>query len=78
MFHDSSTSRTTGSSVRSGFWRESAAAAKNDWLLYVLLRPAVLYFYFVHYLPMFGVQIAFKIIKPVLGIVRQPVGGTKH
>lgn len=70
--------RTTGSSVRSGFWRRIGQRLKNDWQLYVLLLPAVLYFYFVHYLPMYGVQIAFKDYKAVLGIDGSPWVGLKH
>ncbi|MBS4198311.1 sugar ABC transporter permease [Bacillus sp. FJAT-49732] len=40
--------------------------------LYLLLLPTLLYFLIFHYLPMYGVQIAFKNFNPVLGINGSP------
>ncbi|MBQ5959058.1 MAG: sugar ABC transporter permease [Firmicutes bacterium] len=51
---------------------------KNDWQIYVLLLPAILYFFFVHYLPMYGIQIAFRDYKAVYGITESPWVGLKH
>jgi len=33
---------------------------KRNWQLYVFLAPLVNYFFIFHYIPMYGVQIAFK------------------
>ena len=33
---------------------------KNNWQLYVLVLPAVIYFFVFNYLPLYGIQIAFK------------------
>ena len=41
---------------------------KNDWQIYLLLLPAVLYLFLFHYLPIYGVQIAFKNFIPVRGM----------
>lgn len=43
-------------------------AAKKNWDLYLLLVPVVAYFIVFHYLPMYGVQIAFKKFMPGKGI----------
>ncbi|MDQ8737154.1 ABC transporter permease subunit [Paenibacillus sp. LHD-38] len=48
---------------------------KKIWLnydLYLLLLPTLLYFLVFHYLPMYGVQIAFKNFNPVQGITNSP------
>jgi len=42
---------------------------KNNWQLYVLILPAVIYFFVFNYLPLYGIQIAFKDYKAVLGIM---------
>ena len=36
----------------------------TDWQLYVLIAPAVIYIFLFNYMPMYGVQIAFKNFKP--------------
>ena len=43
-------------------------AFKSYWQLYVLVLPAVLYFLVFNYLPLYGIQIAFKDYKAVKGI----------
>ena len=40
----------------------------TDWQLYVLIAPAVIYIFLFNYMPMYGVQIAFKNFKPSKGI----------
>ena len=48
---------------------------------YLLLAPGILYFFVFHYLPMFGVIIAFKDILPfegLEGVFRAPWVGLKH
>lgn len=56
-------------------------AKKNlllNWQLYVFLLPAFTYFTIFHYIPMYGVQIAFKDFYANLGIVGSPWIGFEH
>ena len=46
----------------------------NNWQLYLLVLPGVIYLLLFRYWPMAGVQIAFKDFKPILGIWRSPWG----
>lgn len=39
-----------------------------DWQLYLLIIPAVIYIFLFNYMPMYGVQIAFKNFRPSQGI----------
>lgn len=51
---------------------------KNNWQLYVLLLPVLLYFFVFNYMPMYGVQIAFKDYKIAHGIWGSEWAGFKH
>ncbi len=51
---------------------------KDNWQLYVLILPAVIYFIVFNYLPMYGIQIAFRDYKAVSGIQGSPWVGLKH
>ena len=42
---------------------------KNNWQLYVLILPAIIYFIVFNYMPLYGIQIAFKDFKAVFGII---------
>lgn len=53
-------------------------AFKAYWQLYVLILPAVIYFIVFHYLPIYGIQIAFKDYKAVDGISGSAWVGFKH
>ena len=44
----------------------------NNWQLYLLVLPGVIYLLLFRYWPMAGVQIAFKDFKPILGSWRSP------
>lgn len=46
--------------------------------LYIFLIPAILYFVIFHYVPMAGIQLAFKKYNAVLGIWRSPFIGFKN
>ncbi|MEC0226368.1 ABC transporter permease [Paenibacillus alba] len=46
--------------------------------LYLLLLPTLAYFIIFHYVPMYGVQIAFKNFNPVKGIMGSPWVGFDH
>lgn len=51
---------------------------KNNWQLYVLILPAVIYFFIFNYLPLYGIQIAFKDYKAVNGILGSAWVGLKQ
>jgi len=50
----------------------------RDWRLYVLLLPAMAYLFIFNYLPMYGLQIAFKDFRTSIGILGSPWVGLKH
>lgn len=51
---------------------------RNNWQLYVLVLPAIIYFFVFNYLPLYGIQIAFKDYKAVDGITGSAWVGLKH
>lgn len=51
---------------------------KRHWPLYLFLLPVITYFIVFHYIPMYGVQIAFKDFIANLGITGSPWVGFKH
>ena len=53
-------------------------AMKNHWQLYVLVLPAIIYFFVFNYMPLYGIQIAFKDYKAVNGIAGSAWVGLKH
>lgn len=63
--------------VRTRLQKWLSAVAENRWL-YVLILPALVYLIIFNYLPMYGVQIAFKDYKAVRGIAGSDWVGLKH
>lgn len=57
---------------------QSLKKLKNSWQLYVLLLPAIIYFVVFNYMPLYGIQIAFKDYKAVSGIAGSAWVGLKH
>lgn len=51
---------------------------KDNWLLYVMLLPVVLFYLLFKYGPMFGLSIAFLDYKPARGILQSRFVGWKH
>lgn len=51
---------------------------KNNWQLYVLILPAIIYFIVFNYMPLYGIQIAFKDFKAVFGISGSKWVGLKN
>jgi putative aldouronate transport system permease protein len=51
---------------------------RNDWQLWILLLPALAYFFVFCYLPMYGIQIAFRDYRAVNGILGSKWVGFKH
>lgn len=56
-------------------WRKSIV---QNWELYVLISPVILYFIVFHYVPLYGLQIAFKDFVASKGITGSPWAGFKH
>ncbi len=54
------------------------AQMKNQWQLYLLILPAVIYFFVFNYMPLYGIQIAFKDYKAVSGIMGSAWVGLKQ
>ena len=50
----------------------------RNWQLYILIFPVIAYYIVFHYVPLYGVQIAFKDFLPNLGIWDSPWVGWKH
>lgn len=53
-------------------------SVRNYWQIYLLVVPAIIYLYVFHYIPMYGVQIAFKNFSPKKGIEGSPWVGLYH
>lgn len=66
--------RATYSEIKYSLWPK----IRRNGGLYFLLLPTVVYFVIFHYLPMAGVQIAFKDFRAVDGIFGSPWVGLKH
>jgi putative aldouronate transport system permease protein len=50
----------------------------QNWELYVLISPVIIYFIVFHYFPLYGLQIAFKDFIASKGILGSPWVGFKH
>ena len=73
--------RPQGALYRTSFLRRLGLRMRNDWQIYALLLPAVIYFFVYNYLPLYGVQIAFRDYKfagPASGIVGSKWVGLKN
>lgn len=55
-----------------------AKSFKNYWQLYIFLIPTLLYFLLFRYLPMIGIQVAFRDYMPTLGFWGSKWVGLKH
>ncbi len=55
-----------------------AKALKRDYDVYLLILPVVVYFVIFAYIPMYGIQIAFKNYSPALGFADSPWVGLDH
>ena len=53
-------------------------ALKRDYDVYLLILPVVAFFIIFCYVPMYGVQIAFKDYSPAQGFAGSPWVGLKH
>jgi putative aldouronate transport system permease protein len=57
---------------------EQRRQIRHNWTLYLMLLPVLLYFIVFHYVPMYGLQIAFKDFQVANGIAGSPWVGLKH
>lgn len=73
--------RPTGADFGTSFWVRLGRRMRNDWQIYVLLSPALIYFFFYNYLPLYGLQIVFRDYKfagAMSGIAGSKWVGLKH
>jgi len=54
------------------------ASIRNNWQLYVMLLPMIIFFFLFEYLPMYGVQIAFRDYQVTKGVTGSEWVGLKH
>lgn len=59
-------------------FKNGRSSIRSNWQLYLLVFPAMFYFLVFNYMPMYGVQIAFKDYKAVDGIWGSKWVGLKH
>ena len=71
-------SRPVNAPARAPRWVRTLRGILSDWQLYVLIAPAVIYIFLFNYMPMYGVQIAFRNFKPSKGIWGSPWVGLKY
>lgn len=57
---------------------ETVKRAKRYWQVYLLLLPALAFVILFSYVPLYGIQIAFKNFNPALGITGSPWSGLNH
>ena len=59
-------------------FRKNCKGIRRNWQLYLLLVPAVVLLFCFTYIPMYGIQIAFKDFVPKLGIEGSKWVGFEH
>lgn len=64
--------------VKSKPTRKALVYLKGSWRLYLLLLPALVYIFIFQYLPMYGIQIAFRDYMPAKGFTGSEWVGLKH
>ncbi|NGP46640.1 sugar ABC transporter permease [Bacillaceae bacterium SIJ1] len=70
--------QTVNQTVKSPRLKTTWKSMKKNWQLYLLLSPALLFFMIFHYVPMYGIQIAFKDFYANMGIMGSPWIGFAH
>lgn len=51
---------------------------RENWILYLMILPVVVYIFIFDYIPMYGIVLAFKEYNPKLGIIGSPLVGFKN
>jgi putative aldouronate transport system permease protein len=70
--------QTGAKAVRPKRTSETVLLLRRNWDLYLLLFPALAYIVLFHYVPLYGVQIAFRNYNPYDGILGSPWVGFEH
>lgn len=73
-----STNITATQKPKNDKWSRIKRKLAQDWQLYLFVLPAIIYYFVFNYIPLYGIQIAFKDYKAVLGINGSPWVGLKH
>lgn len=60
------------------YFNKLADNIKRDWFLIAMISPVIIYYILFHYLPMYGVIIAFKNYIPIKGIWGSPWVGFRY
>ena len=68
----------TPNSTSSVKWARVKRRLSRDWQLYIFVLPGLIYYIVFHYFPLYGIQIAFKDYKAVLGINGSEWVGLEH
>jgi|SRR5690625_688345 len=71
-------SKETKRALKKKMRKERNKKMIQNWQLYIFVLPAFLYFLIFHYVPMYGLQIAFKDFLPGLGIWGSEWVGFEH
>lgn len=69
---------TVPTKIKRTRWSYIKKSISRNWQLYLLITPVIVYFIIFHYIPMYGVQIAFKDFIPTQGITGSPWVGFDH
>jgi len=64
--------RSIAANNQTSRWGELKKDLKRNKNLYIMLIPVIAYYFIFHYLPMYGLQIAFKDFSPAQGIWNSP------
>lgn len=59
-------------------WKKIKKEFRQNWILYLMILPVIIYFLVFEYAPMYGIQLAFKDYKIKLGVSGSPWVGLKH
>lgn len=63
---------------KKGFWARLGRDIRVNYILYLMMVPVAAYFIIFHYIPMAGIQLAFKSYQIKAGIWGSPWVGLKH
>lgn len=66
------------SGARPAFWQRLMKDLKKNYVLYLFILPGIIVIFVFNYVPMYGVQIAFRNFKPARGIVGSDWVGLKN
>jgi putative aldouronate transport system permease protein len=70
--------KIAGAAVQKSYFKRLGQNIKVHWELYLLILPALAYFIIFHYIPMYGVQIAFRDYLPGIGFLESPWVGFEN